>query len=181
MMYEKQVELLQIINRGLNRFAAIERTWQNELLQNVHLAAFLYPIETKKVRDAIKASDRSTLRLAIAYEKAGIASFPLIEQLKEVRKRLAFLTSRKRKITSSLSVTLDDYFQIKPISYGRKSIMVSISHPALKTNVTRHLRRSGDRFTGTAPFGDINIFIEYQVITLLNSSRIEKIEKEAVA
>jgi len=171
-MYEKNIRFLGIIKRGTKRFNEIERTYHNELAASVKLTEALYPIETAKARESMKFNNRSPfINLARAYEKEGIVGFPILKKLKSVRSRLDAWELRRKQIFASLSVRLDDKFTIKPISYGRKGVMVSISHPALKTNVTRHLRRNGNRFTGNAPFG-IDAFIEYQVFSLLAKKSI---------
>lgn len=77
-------------------------------------------------------------------------------------KLIAKWVAAKTKHLKSLNVNAGHGFSVKPVSFGKNGMMVTVSHPSMKKPVTRHLLRKNGIFTGRAPFGT-EIFIEYKV------------------
>lgn len=95
-----------------------------------------------------------------ALESLGV-SIMHMQGLQSDRDTLMY---RKKHAIKQLQVTADSGVEIRTLSAGRNSIMVSAKTAGMKHPVTRHLRKQGSVWTGK-PLVDIgeDVFIQYHV------------------
>lgn len=166
MSYEKHLQQLQIVNRGLNRIEAIKVDAEYKAAKEIQkTSALAQAMNDKETFKALQSAKGFLAKMRIVCE-FGQLSQADVDWYEKILISLKFWQSRKRVISERLVVSYGNNFDIRLISQGKKGIQISLSHPSLKTAVTRHLRLIGDTWTGRPPFGEASIdakFIPYDV------------------
>lgn len=156
-MYQEQINLMRTITRGLNRIKAI----------NLHYAK-LVSVQVKRAELRLNKNDRKAYKAQGSRMKSTrwlvdnnfIEDSSAVDMLAKGTLVESAWVIRHKHIVKLLKVSLAQGFDINVISRNKNGAMVSISHPSLKTNVTRHLRWQGKQLTGHAPYG-VNAIVSY--------------------
>ena len=140
---------------------------------SVALALLDTPTNRKIVKRAsnTNVTQRNIAELFLTHlEASGDTIAPLItlgvaiRRMQEVQSEQEKLLERKKRTIKQLEVTEDSAVEIRTLSVGRNSIMVTAKTAGMKHPVTRHLRKQGSVWTGKplVDFGE-SVFIQYHI------------------